>query len=125
MGVKRDAKVNERKQRRKADSSWWEEIEVKEAEKIPYDIDGTCVFKLSFDPLDRRKSSTDGRSWKKSYTCNTKEYPIGRRKTAKCCGSYTCRNHQCICFMCNMGKKTTYNGRKRLLGHGYASFAMN
>jgi hypothetical protein len=115
MGEKKAAEVKERKRSKKVDPSWWEDIEAREVEKIPYDIDGTCVFKLSFDPIDRLKSSADGRSWEKSYTCNTKEFPNGRRKAAKCGGSYTCINNLCM-FYVQYGKENNMQWKKTAAG---------
>ncbi len=111
MSAKQAGKVKERKRSQKVDPLWWEEIEVKEVEKLPYDIDGTYVFKLSFDPEDRLKSSTDGRSWGKSYTSNTKEFPNAKEKQR---GVLVVTHAQTIyvCFTYNMEKKTTCNGKK-------------
>lgn len=45
-----------------------------EANSIPYDIDGTLVFKLPFDPKNRMESSTDGRNWAKYMSSKRKGF---------------------------------------------------
>lgn len=100
---------------KKVDNIWWKETATREVEKLPYDINGTCVFKMTYDPLDRLKSSVDGRPWKKSYTSSTKEFPNGLRKAASCGGSYKCINYSCM-FYVQYGEANNVHWKKTASG---------
>ena len=42
---------------------YWNNTSVTEVNQLPYDIDGKCIYKVSFDPSKRFASSKDGRPW--------------------------------------------------------------
>ena len=49
-------------------------VAVKNAGKLPFDIDGDVQFRLPYDPQHRMKSSRDGRPWKTWVTTSRKGY---------------------------------------------------
>ncbi|KAK3732372.1 hypothetical protein QZH41_005703 [Actinostola sp. cb2023] len=42
----------------------WEQCKIEKVERLPYDIDGDCVYELSYDRTNLMSSSRDGRSWR-------------------------------------------------------------
>ena len=50
----------------KTNDDVWKAVPIQNVTKIPEHIDGTCIYKLSYDPVDRHKSSKDRLPWKKS-----------------------------------------------------------
>ena len=80
----------------KIKDSFWDGVQPIICDQVPHDIDGKCVFKLSYDKKDRLKSSKDGRPWGSSITASTKSFPAGARKLAKCSGSYVCISEECM-----------------------------
>ena len=50
----------------KTNDDVWKAIPIQTVTKIPENIDGTCIYKFPYDPVDRHKSSKDRRPWKKS-----------------------------------------------------------
>lgn len=75
---------------------------------MPQDIDGDCIYQLPYDDNDRLTSSKDGRPWKKAITSNTKEFGSGKRKIAKCKGSYECLSEHCL-FLGEYGRHNRAN----------------
>lgn len=105
----RGNKRNEEKRRmKKITSLQWDGLPVKKTDALPYDIDGNCIYQLSYDKNDRLSSSKDGRPWKKGITSNTKEFRNGTRKIAKCKGSCECTSPDCM-FRKEYGKNNTVN----------------
>ena len=41
----------------------WKAVPIQNVTKIPENIDGTCIYKLPYDPVDRHKFSKDRRPW--------------------------------------------------------------
>ena len=54
---------------RKLLPSLWVSCNIKKTEKLPYDIDGDCVYEVRCDPM--MSSSKDGRSWNARHTSKT------------------------------------------------------
>lgn len=75
---------------------------------MPHDIDGDCIYQLPYDQKDRLASSKDGRPWKKAITSNTKEVRSGKRKIAKCKGSFECQSQNCL-FLKQYGRHNKAN----------------
>ena len=46
----------------------WKDVPIQNVTKKLENIDGTCIYKLPYDPVDCHKSSKDRRPWKKSIT---------------------------------------------------------
>lgn len=94
-----------RKQNRssKVHESIWVNCFKEEVSELPYDIDGTCVFKLKFQLDFRMKSTVDGRPWKTWVTSSRKEFD-GLRRKARCGGSFFCANKDCA-FLKFYGKQ--------------------
>ena len=93
---------------KKINSSEWDGLPVMKVDELPFDIDGNCIYQLSYDKKDRLASSKDGRPWKKGITSNTKKFAKGTRKIAKCRGSYECTSADCM-FRTEYGKNNTAN----------------
>ena len=89
-------------------NSVWDGVLVKNVDTLPYDIDGNCIYQLSYSKKGRLASLRDGRHWKKTITSNTKELPKGSRKIAKCKGSYECSSSECM-FRKEFRKNNTVN----------------
>ena len=47
----------------KTNDDVWKAVPIQNVTKIPENIDGTCIYKLPYDPVDRHKSSKDRRPW--------------------------------------------------------------
>ena len=47
----------------KANDDVWKAVPIQKVTKILENIDGTCIYKLPYDPVDRHKSSKDRRPW--------------------------------------------------------------
>lgn len=45
----------------------WSDVPLEEVGCLPWDIDGTTWYKLTYDQENRFSSSKDGRLWQKSY----------------------------------------------------------
>ena len=55
----------------KTNDDVWKDVPIQNVTKIdglciPENIDGTCIYKLPYNPADCHKSSKDWRPWKKS-----------------------------------------------------------
>ena len=50
----------------KTNDDVWKAVPIQNVTKIPENIDGACIYKLPYDPVDRHKSSKHRRPWKKS-----------------------------------------------------------
>ena len=72
----------------------WNNIPSEKVEKLPYNINGTCIYQLKFDRDNRMLSSKDGRPWKKYYPSVRKGF-AGLRRLATCKGSPKCLNTAC------------------------------
>ena len=59
--------LKKRRRSEKLSDALWNEENASFVEELPWDINGTTVFKLRYDPKDRFESSKDGRPWKKVY----------------------------------------------------------
>ena len=97
-----------RRRMKKISHSKWEGLPVQKATGLPPDIDGDCIYQMPYDDNDRLASSKDGRPWKKAVTSNTKELGNGKRKIAKCKGSYECLSEECL-FLTEYGKHNRAN----------------
>ena len=69
-----------------------------------YDIDGDCTYQLPYDEKDRFAS----RPWKKAITSNTTEVGGGKRKIAKCKGSFERQSQNCL-FLKEYGRHKKAN----------------
>ena len=45
----------------KTNDDVWKAVPIQNVTKIPENVDGTCIDKLPYDPVDRHKSSNDRR----------------------------------------------------------------
>ena len=79
----------------KIDGQAFDNIPIEKVTSLPYNIDGICVYELSFDKERRMASSKDGRNWAPAQTSNRKGFPKGQRKIARCRGSHMCPNKLC------------------------------
>ena len=50
----------------KTNDDVWKAVPIQNVTKIPENIDGTCIYKLPYDPVDPHKSSKNRQPWKKS-----------------------------------------------------------
>jgi len=75
-------------------SDIWSKIEATTVDKLPYDINGTCLYMLQFDINNRMVSTKDGRPWGK-YFVSTRKGFTGLRRLSSCKGSYKCLNENC------------------------------
>ena len=82
---------------RKLLPSLWASCNIKKTEKLPYDIDGDCVYEVSYDPKNIMSSSKDGRPWNAWHTSKRNGF-VGIRRVASCGGTYKCKNHTCPYF---------------------------
>lgn len=77
----------------------WASCNIKKTEKLPYDIDGDCVYEVSYDPTNMMSSSKDGRPWNAWHTSKRSGLTfVGIRRVASCGGTYKCKNHTCPYF---------------------------
>lgn len=51
------------RERKKLPLSIWSDLNIKEVESLPHDIDGHSAFKLKYDSNNLMKSTKDGRPW--------------------------------------------------------------
>ena len=88
---------NEKTSRRrsKVDPEIWKNRFPEDVEELPFNIDGTCVFRLNFQEDEIKKSTNDNRPWNVWVTTNSKACPGVRRKTT-CSGSFKCTNSKCM-----------------------------
>jgi hypothetical protein len=69
-------------------------VETRYETELQFDIDGTKIIVLPYDPACKMKSSRDGRPWQTWVTSKRIGFDGVRRK-AKCSGSYVCNNDNC------------------------------
>lgn len=72
----------------------WDHCAVEKVKKLPYDIDGVCVYELEYDAANMMGSSKDGRPWRLWHTSRRSGYD-GIRTVATCGGTYQCNNNRC------------------------------
>ncbi|XP_031574294.1 uncharacterized protein LOC116308074 [Actinia tenebrosa] len=80
--------------RRKLSPSLWVGYEKTEVEVLPFDIDGTCSYRMKYDKDALMKSSQDGRPWKK-WVSSSRAGFNGVRRLATCSGTHQCNNTRC------------------------------
>uniref|UniRef100_A0A7M5VFQ3 Uncharacterized protein n=1 Tax=Clytia hemisphaerica TaxID=252671 RepID=A0A7M5VFQ3_9CNID len=85
---------NQKPRKRSTHKDSWSFCPTIEIDKLPYNIDGDCIYQLPFDAKKRMKSSTDGRPWDEWVTSNSVKHN-GRRRRANCLGSPVCLNDEC------------------------------
>ena len=59
-----------RRRSEKLSDTLWNEMDVPNVDHLPWDINGTTIFKLKIGVPERYSTSKDGRPWKKSYDSN-------------------------------------------------------
>ena len=72
---------------------FWKDVPIQNVTKIPENIDGTCIYELPYDPVDRHTSSKDRRPWKKSIRSDKSIY-----KSSIVYFSKSINIHQIYCF---------------------------
>ncbi|XP_066916243.1 uncharacterized protein [Clytia hemisphaerica] len=85
---------NQKPRKKSTHKDSWSFCPTIEIDKLPYNIDGDCIYQLPFDAKKRMKSSTDGRPWDEWVTSNSVKHN-GRRRRANCLGSPVCLNDEC------------------------------
>lgn len=88
--------LNDSNQRRLL-PSLWANYNIEKTEKLPYDIDGDCVYELSYDPRSMMSSSKDGRPWN-AWHSSKRTGLAGIRRFASCGGTYECKSRRCPYF---------------------------
>ena len=78
----------------KTNDDVWKAVPIQNVTKIPENIDGTCIYELPYDPVDRHKSSKDRRPWKKSIRSDKGIY-----KSSIVYFSKSIKNHQIYCVL--------------------------
>ena len=73
---------------------YWSNKLVTEANQLPYDIDGKCIYKIPFDPNKRFALSTDGRPWSHIRESKISDF-YGDRYMSIRRGSWECHNRHC------------------------------
>ena len=73
---------------------YWSNTSVTEANQLPYDIDGKCIYKVPLDSNKRFASSEDGRPWSHIRESKRDNF-YGDRYMSICRGSWECHNHHC------------------------------
>ena len=77
----------------KTNDDVWKAVPIQNVTKIPENIDGTCIYELPYDPVDRHTSSKDRRPWKKSIRSDKSIY-----KNSIVYFSKSINIHQIYCF---------------------------
>lgn len=89
-------------ERKKLPPSIWSDLNIKEVESLPHDIDGHSAFKLKYDSNNLMKSTKDGPPWQLWETSSRAGF-LGIRRLASCGGTYKCQNKKCA-FLHSYGK---------------------
>ena len=91
--LKRNVKIK----RHSIDYQQFVGVPIEEVEQLPWDIDGTKVYKMINVNINNQNDLLmDGRCWK-TNTCTVKKENIVRR-LAKCKGALICQNNECSKF---------------------------
>ena len=92
--------------------SLWQNVNVSFVEQLPFDIDGLVIYRLTFDPNKRMRSSKDGRPWRTWVSSSRKGFN-GKRRIARCNGGYKCKNIKCLFLkMYNKNNKLQFEDDK-------------
>lgn len=90
------------RERKKLPPSIWSDLNIKEVESLPHDIDGHSAFKLKYDSNNLMKSTKDGRPWQ-PWVMSSRAGFLGIHRLASCGGTYKCQNKKCA-FLHSYGK---------------------
>lgn len=78
---------------------YWVSCNIKKIEKFLYDIDGDCVYEVSYDFINMMSSSKDGCFWNVWYIFKRSGLMfVGIRRVVFCGGIYKCKNYICLYF---------------------------
>lgn len=93
------ATLGPRRKYAKTSVDTWAKCSVIEADSLPHDIDGLCVFKITnVSPQDRMAKLKDGRNWGPAKTSHRKGVLPNHRRIQDCAGSLVCDNDHCMFF---------------------------
>ena len=91
------------------------EVDLVLVEKLPYDINGLCGFKVKLD-LDKPRmwAVKDGRPWATDNSTSWRGYKRGSVRYSTCKGSFECENPDCL-FLKEFGypNKTQFEDGKK------------
>lgn len=82
----------------------FEDVPIQVVGKVPYNVNGTCIFHINATEDDWIKKQKDGRWWGHMNTSSRKGL-TGLRKVGRCAGSWMCPHDNCPLFTGPNGKR--------------------
>ena len=80
----------------------WNDVPVVDVDKLPAQIDGSCIYRLGGSPSHGKGISwkvipKDGRKWRKARTANAKGMAKGRCNIYSAARGHTCVRARTVC----------------------------